>query len=108
MTLRRRNLDGEEIFTTYWKEMGDARSLSTLAEQFPRNPLTGERITKDAGYKAMWRWACRPENETKAYNIFRRSALGSQPEWTPSRWHDELKEKARWALTPAQYKRWYS
>ena len=108
MTLRKRNLNGEDIFRTYWEEMGNARSLRALAEKFPRNPVTGERLTVDAGYKSMWRWACRPENEKAAYHIFRKSPLGRDPEWTPERWHAELKEKARWALTKTQYRRWYA
>ena len=85
-----------------------ADPLRALAEKFPRNPVTGERLTVDAGYKSMWRWACRPENEKAAYHIFRKSPLGRDPEWTPERWHAELKEKARWALTKTQYRRWYA
>lgn len=107
MSLRKKFIDGEKIFKDYWQEMGDARSLTTLAESFPRNPITGERISKDAGYKAMWRWACRPENQERAYRIFRKSSYGNDPEWTMDRWKAELKEKARWALTPTQYRRWY-
>lgn len=108
MSLRKRNLDGAVIFRTYWEQMGEARSLKTLAEKFPRNPMTGERITKDAGYKAMWRWACRPENEELSYRIFRHTAFGHDPQWTKERWHAELAEKARWALTPRQYSDWYA
>lgn len=107
MSLRRRSLDGAAIYRTYWEQAEKSRSLRTLATEFPRNPLTGERITKDAGYKAMWRWACRPENEELSYKIFRRSSFGHDPEWTPERWHKELAEKARWALTPSQYRDWY-
>lgn len=107
MSLRRHMLDGAAIFRTYWQDMGTARSLKALAAQFPRNPNTGERITKDAGYKAMWRWACRPENEQEAYTIFRKSSYGQDPDWTPERFHAELKEKARWALTKRQYQLWY-
>lgn len=107
MSLRSRYIDGGELFRIYWQDMGNARSLKTLAAQFPRNPVTGERITKDAGYKAMWRWACRPENEQKAYLIFRKSSYGSDPDWTPEKFHEELKEKARWILTRTQYQKWY-
>ncbi len=108
MSLRKRNLDGAEIFRIYWEQMGEARSLRTLAEKFPRSSTTGKRITKDAGYKSMWRWACRPENEELSYKIFRRTAFGRDPEWTKERWHSELAEKARWALTPRQYRDWYA
>lgn len=107
MSLRKRNLDGAEIFRIYWEQLGENRSLRLLAEHFPHNPQTGERLTKDAGYKSMWRWACRPENEKESYKIFRHSAFGRDPEWTPERWHAELKEKARWAVTPNHYKEWY-
>lgn len=107
MSLYSRKLDGELLFRTYWNEMGTTRSLTLLAKQFPRNPITGERITADAGYKAMWRWACRPENFDAAYDIFRKSIYGQDPEWTKKRFYDELKEKARWMLTPHQYKVWY-
>ncbi len=107
MSLRRRSLNGAEIFRIYWEQMGEARSLKILASTFPRSSVTGKRITKDAGYKAMWRWACRPENEKESYRIFRSTAFGRGPEWSSIRWHDELAEKARWALTPRQYEEWY-
>ncbi len=107
MSLRKRSISGSEIFRIYWEQMGEARSLRILAEKFPRNPVTGMKLTKDAGYKAMWRWACRPENEQESYSIFRKTEFGRQPEWTQARWHDELAEKARWALTPKQYIEWY-
>lgn len=108
MSLRRHLLDGEYLFRTYWQDMGTARSLKMLATQLPRNPSTGERCTKDAAYKAMWRWACRPENEQAAYEMFRKSSYGQDPEWTPERFHAELEEKARWALTRRQYDQWYA
>jgi hypothetical protein len=105
MSLRTRYINGEEIFKKYWQEMGDARSLKTLAESLPVNPRTGERITKDAAYKAMWRWACRPENEQKSYDIFRQTGMGAT--YSSLMWRDELKEKARWVLTKTQYQKWY-
>lgn len=107
MSLRRKILDGKRLFRHYWLELGEARSLTLLVKESPINPRTGERFTKDAFYKAMWRWACRPENERESYDIFRRTTMGNQPEWTLFRWRDELKEKARWVLTPAQYRKWY-
>jgi uncharacterized Fe-S cluster-containing radical SAM superfamily enzyme len=109
MSLRNKFIDPEKIFTIYWQEMGAGRSLAKLHEQFPINPKTGRKVTRDAGYKAMWRWACRPENYTKAHNIFRSSMLSTTGElWTDERFKAELKEKARWVLTPRQYKSWYN
>jgi hypothetical protein len=105
MSLRNKQLDGANLFKTYWLEMGDARSLKTLASTLPVNPVTGSPITKDAAYKAMWRWACRPENEVTSFEIFRQTTVGAS--FTLAGWHRELQEKARWTLTKNQYQRWY-
>ncbi len=108
MSLRRKYIDGEKAFKYYFEELGAARNTRLLTTTVvKKNPLTDRKFTKDAFYKAMWRWACRPENENKSYSIFRKSDIGKEPEWTPEKWHAELMEKARWALTPRQYSDWY-
>lgn len=98
-------LDGEKLFHQYWLEMGHARSLLIMQQGFPINPKTGKRFTRDAGYKAIWRWACLPENYEKAWNIFHLSA--GYEDWLPEQFKDALKEKALFMLTKAQYRRYY-
>lgn len=107
MSQRSKFLNPAELFRTYWQILGDGRSLAHLQSSFPINPKTGRRVTRDAGYKAMWRWACRPENYQEAFQIFQRSMMGHGDLWTEDRFKAELKEKARWILTRRQYKSWY-
>lgn len=105
--LRNRLIDPAAIFKIYWQVLGDGRSLAHLQSEFPINPKTGKRVTRDAGYKAMWRWACRPENYDEAYTIFKGAMISHGDLWTDERFKAELKEKARWVLTPRQYINWY-
>lgn len=108
MSLREKYIDGERAFRYYFTELGKERSTDLLLKLVPqRNPRTGERFTKDAFYKSMWRWACRPENREVSYRVFKRSNIGRDDKWTVERWDAELREKARWALTPNQYREWY-
>lgn len=108
MSLRNRLIDPEATWRMYWETLGDGRSLANLQASFPINPRTNKRVTRDAGEKAMWRWACRPENYDKAFKMLKTSMMGRGDLWTDERFQKELKEKARWCLTRRQYVNWYN
>ena len=71
---KKRFLDGEFLFDYYWRVMGTARNARALAEVAEANGMVN-RLTKRGPswtgcWKAMWRWACRKENQARAYEIF--------------------------------------
>lgn len=107
MSRRNRLIDPEEVWKMYWSMGEEGRSLDKVHVNLPVNPRTGKLVTRDAVSKAMWRWACRPENYEIAYKSLRAALMGQGELWTDERFKQELSEKARWALTRAQYKRWY-
>lgn len=108
MSRRNRLIDPERAWTNYW-QMGDGHSLDKMQEANPIiNPRTGKLVTRDAIEKSMWRWACRPENYERAYDILKSSLMSQGELWTRERFAQELREKARWVLTRSQFRRWYN
>ena len=99
--------DGEAIWKIYWVDLGGG-SLKDMAVNFPINPRTQKPITKDAGYKRMWRWACRPENFHRAFELFQQHMVSIGEAWTETDFRKEVLEKAQWAVTPKQYRKWYA
>lgn len=74
-------LDGEQLFTVYWKDMGTARSTLRLQKWCLANsivnPKTQNVPTRMGLWKVMWRWAT--ENQEKSYPIWR-NAVSSEIE----------------------------
>ncbi len=107
MSRRSRLIDPVNAWTNYW-QMGDGHSLDKMQAANPIvNPRTGKLVTRDAIEKSMWRWACRPENYESAYSILKTALMSQGDLWTRERFSQELREKARWALTRRQYINWY-
>lgn len=105
--MRQKILDGKQIFEQYWITMGDARSINIIGSQLPINPITGKRLTMDAAYKAMWRWAARPENFQTAMEIVNKAKIAHGEMFNEEQFKTILLAKARWCLTKHQFGRWY-
>ena len=75
-------LDGEQLFTVYWKEMGTARSTLRLQKWCLANsivnPKTQNVPTRMGLWKVMWRWAT--ENQDKSKEIWMKSMITDFPD----------------------------
>lgn len=66
-------LDGGFLYDYYFRVMGTARSQRKLPAVAVANGMTnhfGRKPTTMGCWKAMWRWACQPENHQKAYDLY--------------------------------------
>lgn len=101
MAFDNKYLDGEKLFTVYWKDFGGSRVMGgagtydllrnwAFANNM-RNPATGKAPSRMAVWKAAYRFAVREPD--RAYEIARTAFIDRGQVLTKDRWMDEMKIK---------------
>ena len=99
-------LNGEKLFTAYWKDMGGStmigggatyrKMVNYAVSQGMSNPKNGKPPYYMGIWKAMWRWAI--NNQDKAFEMVKDAYFTRGHVYTLEEWKTELisKEKTSW------------
>ena len=103
MAFNNKYMDGEKLFTAYWKEFGGSvtmggggtyqRLANWAAANGMRNPVTGKTPTRMAAWKSCYRFAV--NNVDKAYEIAKTAFVDRGMVLTKERWMAEMRMKAQ-------------
>ncbi len=111
ITIRQKKvLDGEELFSYYWIDMGNARSVKKMCSWlFTRgiyNEATGRPFTPMAIWFAMWDWAA--YNPSESYEIFQKAMYDSGQFYTMEDWLERLNDTmtTTYKKSPRKLQRW--
>lgn len=112
--IRKKILQGDELWEHYYVTMGNARSLDKLAEwatkQWGNNPNTRVGWTKGGVQQAMWFWCfknCFKDNNYCRNTYAEASAI--YRDYKPmedEEWFETLSNRAHAYYTPKQYQKY--
>ena len=109
-SLRKRYLDGKELFYRYHVEMGKGGSLQKLRDwlysQGIYNPDTGRPFLTSAIFQSMWRWALTNFDEAKP--IYEKFLLEFGVRMEDEQWRDLIRKRAKSYLNKTQKKKFFS
>ena len=87
-------MDGERIFTMYYRDLGSARSVAKVKNQLAAaavNPKTGRQVNDMAVWGSMYRWAM--NNLDESYRIFNDAMRDEGKFHTFDEWKEFIFEK---------------
>lgn len=100
----------EELFIHYYVTMGGARSTVKLVDycalQGWLNPITRKPPSRMAVWFGMWRWAIRPENQERAYQLYNKAKLDDGEYCSREEWLSLLSERAKVCLRDTDFMKW--
>lgn len=100
----------EELFVHYYETMGSARSTGKLAGYCVTkgwiNRQTRKAPSRMAVWFAMWRWAIRRENQSRAYKMYQSFMLEDGHYCDKDEWKALLYERAEVCLRDKDFERW--
>lgn len=109
---RTKFIDGEFLYKYYFETMGTARStykLPQIAYDNGMRNIQGKAPSFMGVWKAMWSWACKPENREEAYRMYNAHLADYGQYATMEQFKDVLRDKLKNVLQPkndAAYRRY--
>jgi hypothetical protein len=104
-------LNGEKLFTAYWKDMGGSTLMGGAASYRKMvnyavangmsNPVSGKPPTYMGIWKAMWRWAI--NNQDMAFELAKEAFFTRGEVLTRERWNSEMLDKVKTSWQSENY-----